>query len=80
MWDFSTAGWQKAARDFVASLIKTALVAVAAYVAMRLANVSIDPMARNAELFTGLVVVGRALLSSFLSWANTLPGETSAQG
>ncbi len=76
MWDFSKTGWQVAARSFLSSVIKTALVAVGSYAALKLANIEVDFSQTNAELFAGLVIIGRAVVSAFLVWVNTLPGDT----
>lgn len=75
--DFSPNGWKAALKEFFVSAFKTALVAVVAYAGFKLSNVHIDLGTQNAEIYTLLLVVGRALVSSISVWATTLPGTVS---
>lgn len=75
-WDFSRVGLKAGIVDFCWSLLKTALVAVVAFVGMKLSNVNVNVDSQTGQIFTGLVLVGRALVSGFNTWVNTLPGDT----
>lgn len=79
-WDFSSAGFNEAIKDFFYSLVKTILVAGAAYVILYLKGIVIDVSDPHFELYTGLITVGRALVSAFLTWVGTLPGTTESAG
>lgn len=77
MWSFSLDGWQEALKEFAVSLVKTILVAGGSYIALRLATISIPLTDHNYELYTALIALGRAAVSSFLVFVNTFP-STSA--
>lgn len=76
-WDFSRVGLKEGVKEFFVSLLKTILTAFAAYLVLRLGNIHLDVHARNFELYTALVVLGRALLSGFGEWVTTLPGTNA---
>lgn len=76
-WDFSSAGWIDGIKEFFWSLLKNVLVVAAAYATLRLTNIHISPDTKNFEVYTALVVVGRAVISGFMQWVQTIPGTVS---
>lgn len=75
-WDFSKYGVSAAVQEFIVSFFKTLAVAAAAFATLRLGNINIPLHSANFELYTVLIGLGRALISSFLVWVNT-PAPTA---
>lgn len=76
-WDFSKAGALDGVKEFFWSLLKTALTVIVAYALLRLANIHLDVHNNNFDLYTGIIIIGRALLSGFGQWVTTLPGTVT---
>ena len=76
--DFSSAGAISALKEFFVSLVKTALIAGIAFIGFRLNNIHLGLSTPNYAIYTGLIIVGRAVISSIAVWATTLPGDTTS--
>lgn len=69
--DFTTVGWKDAVKEFISSVIKTAIAAVIAYVIARLNEVSIPLDAENASTIIAAIGLVRAALTSVSKWVTT---------
>lgn len=66
--------------EFFASVGKTVASAAVAYLAVRLANVHIDLMSPNADVYGAAIVLLRALLSSAKVYVDNMKIDDAVKG
>lgn len=80
IWDFSSTGALDGVKEFFWSLLKTVIIAALSYLALRLGNLHLSGNVKNLEIYTTLIVLGRAFISGFMQWVTTLPGTVQSAG